>query len=222
MTIDVIAIDGLAGSGKSSTAIVIAQKLGYGYINSGAIYRCVGLLFQQAPKGKSKVMAVLQQNPIKIISDPSNFMILCNGHNVTSKLREPKISLLASNLATKPYIRDYINDLIRCHVKETQQNMVIEGRDVGTVIFPKARRKFFFVATLGIRTRRHGKEASITCKEHLKQIETQISQRDQQDLTRKKSPLIKASDSILIDTSHFSFEQQVNHILNFIPSLNGK
>jgi len=209
----IIAIDGPAGSGKSTTSKLVAEKLGISHLDTGSMYRAVTLYFieNQYSVDQVDIDGIMESIDIEI-SDESVFL---NGKDVTNKLRDPKVSSLVSDISSLQKVRFKMVELQRKISKN--RSIVIDGRDIGTVVFPDAEFKFFITASIEVRANRRFDElktlnSDITLDEILRQIE----KRDHFDSTRVNSPLKKASDAIIIDTTRLSIDGQVNMILETI------
>jgi len=209
----IIAIDGPAGSGKSTTSKLVAEKLGISHLDTGSMYRAVTLYFieNQYSIDQVDIDGIMESIDIEI-SDESVFL---NGKDVTNKLRDPKVSSLVSDISSLQKVRFKMVELQRKISKN--RSIVIDGRDIGTVVFPDAEFKFFITASIEVRANRRFDElktlnSDITLDEILRQIE----KRDHFDSTRVNSPLKKASDAIIIDTTRLSIDGQVNMILETI------
>ena len=209
----IIAIDGPAGSGKSTTSKLVAENLGISHLDTGSMYRAVTLYFieNQYSVDQVDIDGIMESIDIEI-SDESVFL---NGKDVTNKLRDPKVSSLVSDISSLQKVRFKMVELQRKISKN--RSIVIDGRDIGTVVFPDAEFKFFITASIEVRANRRFDElktlnSDITLDEILRQIE----KRDHFDSTRVNSPLKKASDAIIIDTTRLSIDGQVNMILETI------
>jgi len=209
----IIAIDGPAGSGKSTTSKLVAERLGISHLDTGSMYRAVTLYFieNQYHVGKIDIDEVLESIDIEI----SNELVFLNGRDVTSKLRDPKVSSLVSDISSLQKVRFKMVQLQR-NISENK-SIVIDGRDIGTVVFPEADFKFFITASIEVRASRRFDELKASNSDiTLDEILGQIEKRDYFDSTRDNSPLKKASDAITIDTTRLSIDEQVNLILETI------
>lgn len=211
----VIAIDGPAASGKSTTARRIAQKLGYLYIDSGAMYRAVTLkaLRQNVNVSNSNLVSEIARNlEIKFEKNDKKTVILLDGEDVSDAIRSQEIDQNISPVAANSEVRGIL-------VRKQQQlgkngGIVMDGRDIGTVVFPDAELKIYMIAGVEERAKRRGIEQLAKGKEvNLNRIIEDIRYRDSQDLTRKYGPLKKAVNAIEIDTTHLSIDEQVKKIL---------
>jgi len=213
----IIAIDGQASTGKSTQAKKLAENLKYDYRDSGAYYRAITLyLLDNDIKFDINISdKILDKINIKQTYQEGQFSIYLNDDDVTDKIRGHKVSLNVSNYAKKPEIRKFVFNQLR---KSSESNsLVVDGRDIGTVVFPYADFKFFLVAEPKIRAeRRHKQINDDSVKVHI--IEEEIKQRDKTDSTRKIAPLKKAVDAFMIDVSTLTIDQVFNKILQKIKS----
>jgi cytidylate kinase len=212
----VIAIDGPAASGKSTTAKKLAQKLHYIYIDSGAMYRACAL--QAAEKGvalcnKEKLAEMLQKIKIEINYSPDGNRIILNGSDVSERIRDVDITKLSSQIAVIGIVRERMVELQR--EMGEHGGVIMDGRDIGTVVFPEADFKFFMVAD--VETRAHRRWLESNNKEtSLAEIEKELIWRDRNDSSREISPLRIADDAILVDTSNLTIEEQVTQLYEII------
>ena len=213
----VIAIDGYSGCGKSSTAKVVAKILGYTYIDSGAMYRAATLYFLQQQVDLSDREAIdkaLKHIKISFLTDPENGFqeTYLNGKNVEQEIRSMKVSDFVSEVSKIKEVRKEL-------VSQQQQlgkdkGVVMDGRDIGTVVFPDAELKVFMTADLEIRARRRQKELIEKGQEvTLEVIIRNLAERDEIDSTRAESPLVRAEDAVDLDTSYLDFDDQVKKIV---------
>jgi len=201
---DVIAIDGPSGTGKSTTAKMVAKELGWTYLDTGAMYRAVAYLMENGEK------------TINITFDNNN-QILINGVNRESEIREPKISAVVSKYSAMPNIREALT--VQQREIGSKQPCVLDGRDIGTVVFPNAKHKFFLTADYKTRAARRLLELQNAGKaggETLESVEKNLRERDEADSKRDVAPLVRAKDAIEIDTSHLTIQQQVQRILQSV------
>ena len=213
----IIAIDGQASTGKSTQAKKLAENLNYDYRDSGAYYRAITLyLLDNNIKFDLNISdKILDKINIKQTYEEGQFSIYLNDHDVTNKIRGLKVSLNVSNYAKKPEIRKFVFNQLR---KSSESNsLVVDGRDIGTVVFPYADFKFFLVAEPKIRAeRRHKQINDNSVKVDI--IEEEIKLRDKTDSTREIAPLKKAIDAFEIDVSNLTIDQVFNKILKKIKS----
>ena len=213
----IIAIDGQASTGKSTQAKKLAENLKYDYRDSGAYYRAITLyLLDNDIKFDLNISdKILDKINIKQTYQEGQFSIYLNDDDVTDKIRGHKVSINVSNYAKKPEIRKFVFNQLR---KSSESNsLVVDGRDIGTVVFPYADFKFFLVAEPKIRAeRRHKQINDDSVKVDI--IEEEIKQRDKTDSTREIAPLKKAEDAFKIDVSTLTIDQVFNKILQKIKS----
>lgn len=213
-SIDVIAIDGPAGSGKSTTARLVAEKLGFTYLDTGAMYRALTLkaLRKRLDLNKeAEVLLLLDKTNIELHVDKGGLRITLDDEDVTRKIRTQKVTRHVATIAAYPGVRKWMVQLQREMGKKVK--VVAEGRDIGTVVFPDARLKIFLVASLEQRAKRRQKDFSVKKKVDLKKIAEDIEKRDRIDSNRTASPLIKADDAIELDTTELTIEQQVDFVV---------
>ena len=213
----IIAIDGQASTGKSTQAKKLAENLNYDYRDSGAYYRAITLyLLDNDIKFDLNIPnKILDKINIKQTYEQGQFSIYLNDDDVTERIRGHKVSLNVSNYAKKPEIRKFVFNQLR---KSGESNsLVVDGRDIGTVVFPYADFKFFLVAEPKIRAeRRHKQINDVSVKVDI--IEEEIKQRDKTDSTREIAPLKKAIDAFKIDVSNLTIDQVFKKILQKIKS----
>ncbi len=211
-----IAIDGPAASGKSTTAREVARRLGYTYIDTGAMYRAVTLkaLRENIPVTDEEAVAkIAEQIQLKFGKSNRKTVIYMDGENVSEEIRTPKIDRQISPVAANPRVREIL-------VKKQQKmgregGVVLDGRDIGTVVFPGAELKIFMIASVQERALRRQKElAEKGVTPPLEEIIQSIRHRDEEDSRRSHGPLKKAPDAIEIDTTHLTIDEQVEKILN--------
>jgi CMP/dCMP kinase len=213
----IIAIDGTAGSGKSTTAKLVAHRLDYLHIDTGAMYRAVALAVLQKNIDPEDAGAVEELTAhLKIRLRQSNgITVLLNDDDVTDQIRSNGVTAIVSRVSSYGGVRNKLAEEQR--EMGRSGGVVLEGRDIGTVIFPEADVKLFFTADIEERARRRLHEMAEK-GEHVN-YETMIADlelRDQSDTTRKISPLKKADDAITIDTSHLSIDEQVEKVLSIV------
>lgn len=215
-----IAIDGPAASGKSTTARLLAKQLGYIYIDTGAMYRAATLAVINAeadPANKDTVAKIVEKSKIelKMIDDTQHTFL--NKKDVSREIRSPHIDKAISNIATNAAVRKIMVKQQR--FMADRGGIVMDGRDIGTVVLPDADIKIFMRASIDARAQRRMKDHSAHGIS-LDEIKNDIARRDHLDITRKESPLKKADDAIELDTSSLTIEEQVKIILDIIkPSI---
>lgn len=211
----IIAIDGPSGTGKSTTAKLVAAQLGFTYLDTGAMYRAVTYAAHESgilPSDPQGLNQFLQRTPIGF--DSQN-RITIHGVLRESEIRTPLVNEWVSHYSAVPEVRAAMTTLQRAVGQ--QQNCVLDGRDIGTVVFPNAQYKFFLTTDHQVRAQRRlsellAKGESVT----LQQVEQNLQERDRIDANRATAPLRKAPDAIEIDTTHYSIEQQVQKVLSYI------
>lgn len=213
----IIAIDGEASTGKSTQAKKIAENFDYNYRDSGAYYRAITLyLIQNNINSNDNIsQSVLNQISVEQVYKDKKLSIYLNGNDVTKKIRGFKVSVNVSNFAKKPEIRDFVYEQLRSSARSN--SLVIDGRDIGTVVFPNATFKFFLLADPKIRAERRHKQINDKSVK-LESIEEEIILRDNTDSTRKIAPLKKADDAFEIDVTLLTIEQVFEKILSKIKS----
>ena len=211
----IIAIDGEASTGKSTQAKKIAKELDYNYRDSGAYYRAITLycLQNNINSNDDISQSILKQISIEQLYKDKKLIISLNGNDVSEKIRGYKVSVNVSNYAKKPLIRDFVKDQLRSSA--ISSSLVLDGRDIGTVVFPNATFKFFLLADPKIRAERRLKQINDKSVK-LESIEKEIKSRDHIDSTRKIAPLKKADDAFEIDVTHLTIEEVFNKILSKI------
>ncbi|MEX0995073.1 MAG: (d)CMP kinase [Balneolaceae bacterium] len=211
----IIVIDGLSGSGKSSTAKAVAEKLGMQYLDSGALYRAVTYIWLEEEADEKLFLEKLFTKDIRFTYQDHQFHVWVDGEEVTGKIRTGRVSDHVSKVASISEVRNYVNDLMRKAVRE--DSYIADGRDLGSVVFPDADLKFFMKASIDVRARRRHAEMSAGGENiSLSEVEKNLNQRDHLDSTREIDPLRKPADAIEIDTSGVTFEEQVSMICSII------
>lgn len=211
----VIAIDGPAAAGKSTIAQKVAEMLGYVYIDTGAMYRAITLkaLNQNiAVENEEKLEEMLAQTTIRLTNDKKVFL---DEVDVTDAIRQPVVSQNVSAVSAHKVVRD---ELKRRQIEYAKtDNVVMDGRDIGTNVLPNADYKIFMTASVEVRAERRYKEnvkRNIPCD--LESLKNEIQKRDELDSNRKHSPLLKAEDAIEVDTSNMTIEEVVNTIITIV------
>ena len=217
----VITIDGAAGVGKTSTAKEIAKRLGYQYFDTGAMYRAVTLFFIKKNvdlASDSQVTESLDAIKLNIdFSSESEMQIFLGEENISLKIRNQEVTSKVSAVSAIKDVREMMVKIQRSFTKDG--NFVVEGRDIGTVVFPDANYKFYLQADYDIRAKRRLADfEKINEAKNINEIKEDLEIRDKYDSTRKLSPLKKPEDAIIIDTTLCSFEEQVNQILKHIEN----
>lgn len=211
----VIAIDGPAASGKSTTAKLVARRLGYLHLDTGAMYRAITL--QVLRQGLSaddgeKIADVARRVSVRLEKTGDGNRVLLDGEDVTEEIRSPRISRAVSAVSSHPEVRSVL--VAQQRTLAAQGGVVLEGRDIGTVVLPRADLKIFMVADVAERAKRRRadlEKAGNPADEET--IVRELTERDNKDSTRATSPLRKAEDAIELDTSQLTIEQQVEFIV---------
>lgn len=207
----IIAIDGPSGSGKSSTAKQVAKRLGFTYLDTGAMYRAAALGVLQRkidPRDEQSVANAVKTMEVGFSGDK----VLLDGKDVSREIRTDAANKAVTPVSANPVVRELMVEKQRAFAKD--HNVVMEGRDIGTVVFPRADYKFYLLADLDVRAKRRLKESDEPLS--FEEVKADLARRDKYDSSRTHSPLRKAPDAIEIDTSHLTFETQVDKILSII------
>lgn len=210
-----VAIDGPAGAGKSTIAKRVAQKKGFIYVDTGAMYRGLAIHFLKNgihPEDREGIIRACQDADVSIGYEDGVQQIYLNGENVTGKLREEAVGDMASKSSPIPEVREKLLMLQRSLARE--KDVVMDGRDIGTNILPDANVKVYLTASVETRAKRRYDELAakgISCD--MEQIAADIQERDYRDMTRDNAPLKKAEDAVLVDSSAMSIEEVTEAIL---------
>lgn len=217
-----IAIDGPAGAGKSSVSMLVAESLGYSYVDTGAIYRSLAYAMGNDVKveDEDKIRAILENfDPCFKMIDGLNHVYL-NGEDITSYIRTEKVSMTASTVSALPFVRAALLELQKQLGK--QGGVVMEGRDIGTVIMPDAELKIFLTASPRNRAKRRlGDLEKKGVKVSLEELIEEIKKRDKQDSERKIAPLKQADDAVLLDNTEMDLVQTAEFIVKKAEKLAG-
>ncbi len=214
-----VAIDGPSGAGKSTIARRVSEEFGFIYVDTGAIYRTVGLaaaLRKLDPKDKAAVVAMLPEISIRLAygEDGLQHMYL-DGEDVTSRIRTPEISLYASGVSAHPEVRAYLMEMQRSLAREN--DVVMDGRDIGTVVLPDAGLKIFLTASPEARARRRYSELVAKGQDvQYEDVLRDLTVRDENDSTRAAAPLKAAEDALLLDTTEMDFEESCRAVAAMI------
>ncbi len=210
-----IAIDGPSGSGKSTVGRRLAEGLGYRYLDTGAMYRVAALKAKELSidiNDEGNLAKVCSNMEIVFVQDGNEIKTFCNGKDVSEAIRKPEISALASEISTKKAVRGTLVEMQR--MMGAGGGVVSEGRDIGTVVFSGAELKFFLDSTPEERGRRRFKELMEKgIRVSLEETIGEMRRRDQRDRRRRLSPLRKAADALVIDSTHMSIEEVVERML---------
>ncbi len=210
-----IAIDGPAGAGKSTIAKRIARKLGYIYVDTGAMYRAMALYLIREkilPSETEKINEKCREADISIGYENGEQIVYLNGENVNGLIRTEEVGNMASASSPNPNVRRKLVELQQKLAAD--QNVVMDGRDIGTCVLPDAQVKVYLTADSRVRAERRYKELEergVQCS--LDEIEKDIIERDHQDMTRDISPLMQAEDAVLVDSSHMTIEEAADAVI---------
>ena len=213
-----IAIDGFTGSGKSSLAKILAQKLGFKILDTGAIFRAFAYSFLQQVGGElteKKVADFVKKSSVSVVFESDGQHTLFNGQDVTEFLRSEEVSQMASKISVFPVVREKYLQIAREFAKN--YDCVMEGRDIGSVVMPDADVKIFLTATQETRAKRRFADVKKKDKKaKLTDILSDLQQRDERDSTRDIAPLKPCEDSIIVDNSFMDLDETVEYCLNII------
>ena len=222
MTSRVIAIDGPAGSGKSTTAKAVAVRLDIPHVESGALYRAVTLaaLDADVPFEGQRLVALARSLPIRLDLTNSGFRPEIAGADVSQEIRSTRVTADVSEVSAIPEVRAWVNEEVRAAVARHPRGAVLDGRDIGTVVFPDAALKIFLTASPEARARRRLLQDGRPSDERAVRGEiAELARRDVADSSRAVAPLRAADDAILLDTSDLSFDEQVEQIVHLARNL---
>ena len=214
----IIAIDGPAGSGKSTIAQQLSRKLNYVNLETGAMYRALGLkaLESHVPlDDEARLHDLAQLSTIALDPTPLGNRVLLDGRDVSQRIRDTDVSDAASRVSVHPRVREWMV----AHQREMGKlgGVIMEGRDIGTKVFPDADVKIFLDAKLDVRAQRRVTQvAADDDPNKAKQIAEQMAQRDLRDTTRTESPLVPADDAVIIDSSHLTIEEVIAQIMQVV------
>lgn len=219
MSVYSVAVDGPSGAGKSTLSKAVAKELGIVYVDTGAIYRSIGYYIYKNgmdPKDATAVVAVLPQIRVdmRYSNDGLQHMLL-NGEDVTEQIRLPEISMYASAVSAIPEVRTFLLEMQRDMARRS--SVIMDGRDIGTVVLPQAQVKIFLSADVEVRARRRTMELEQrgTPKPY-EQVLEEMKARDWADSHRAAAPLQAAADAVTVDTTHMDFQQSMDAILQEI------
>ena len=212
----IVAIDGPAATGKSTSAKLVAQKLGFTYMDTGAMYRCVTLSVLRnhiALADEEALQLLIQEMDIHFDKTDDKLVVCLNKEDVSTLIRKPEVTSHVSAVSALPQVRNHMVAIQRKSAKN--QDCVIEGRDIGTIVFPKADVKFFLVAEDIVRAKRRQLDLKAIGEEKtIDELVEEIRRRDRLDSERSHSPLKKADDAIEVDTSQLTIDEQVDFMVN--------
>ena len=213
-----IAIDGPAGAGKSTIAKTLAKKLEFVYVDTGAMYRAMGLYFLRngiQSNETEKIEAACDKIDVAIEYVDGEQQVLLNGENVTNLIRTEEVGNMTSAISVNGKVRAKLVELQQALAKKT--SVIMDGRDIGTKVLPEADLKLYLTASSFTRAKRRWLELTnkgISCS--IEEIEKDIIDRDYRDMNREISPLTQASDAILVDSSEMNIEEVISHILTLV------
>lgn len=214
----VVAIDGPAGSGKSTVSKLVAKRLGLLYIDTGAMYRALtlkGMRMKLNLQDEEALVALARSTKIDLEEKSSKLKVWLDGEDVADKIRSPELTANVKYIARVPGVRAEMVSLQR--VIGQRHGAVLEGRDIGTVVFPNAGHKFYLDANIEERARRRFEElVELSQKVTLEEIRQDVAARDESDMKRAVGALKKADDAVLIDTTDLTIEEVADHILSCI------
>jgi len=212
----VVAVDGPSGSGKSSTARGVAQRLSLAYLDTGAMYRAMTWALLRAGvdlDDPTAIAAAAQGVRLESGTDPLDPTIRANGVDVAEPIRSDEVTASVSHVAAVPSVREMLVDLQRSIINASQHRIVVEGRDIGSTVAPQAEVKIFLVADPAARAARRAAEDGT---EDATATELLLARRDEIDSTREASPLAKASDAVVVDSTHLTLEEVIDAIVRIV------
>jgi len=218
----IVTIDGPSSAGKGTIAKSVSKVLGLDFLDTGAMYRCVALLVKEYGfilDDNDITKLKLKNSEINFINDQNDeIRVILNGNDVTLQIRTPEISKLSSDIATKKIVREYLTDLQREYA--SRGNIVAEGRDMGTYVFPDADYKFYLDASINERAKRRLKQLKQSgIESDIYTVLKDLEKRDEQDENRSIAPLHPATNAVIIDTTELSINQVEDLIINRIKGV---
>lgn len=222
----IVAIDGPAGSGKSSTAKAVARALDYRHLDSGAFYRALTLAALRAglvpERWEDLTLPQIEGLCVAAVPRGRGYALTVAGEDVTEEIRAPQVNAHVSRMAAIPIVREWLLSALR--EAGATGGLVADGRDIGTVVFPDAELKVFLVCAPEERARRRLREQGVDAPEHQEVArETErLTGRDEADQSRPTAPLVRAPDAVLVDTTDLTFEEQVSSILRLVERKIGR
>jgi CMP/dCMP kinase len=221
----IVAIDGPSGAGKSTLGRMLAKKLGLLYLDTGAMYRAVALAMMRSgigPDEVAKIASIAEDAEIELVGDPDAMKVFLDGVDVTEDIRTLEVAQAASRVSTVSEVRRIMVEHQRAMGLAAENGCVLEGRDIGSVVFPQADVKFFLTAKPEARARRrHAEDMAKGYGSTYEQTLAEINERDQRDVSRKDSPLTIAEDAVVIDTSELDLTEVFEQMLARIGEARG-
>ena len=212
-----ITIDGPAGAGKTTVTRALADRLGYRYIDTGALYRGVALAVQSRgidPQNDDDLKRLCSDLDLTFVRNNEGLSLYLNRENISDRIRTAEITMLASAVSARPVVREFLLDVQKNLGR--QKAAVFEGRDMGTVVFPDADVKFFLDASTHTRALRRFEEQKLQSSQTLDEVERDIQRRDRNDRTREVAPLKPAPDAIIIDSTDLTAEAVVDLMVSHL------
>ena len=213
-----IALDGPSGSGKSVMARAVSKQLNILYVDTGALYRAIGLFMFRNNVDVANADAVVSKLPeinLELAQSEEGQVVLLNGENVNTDIRLPEISMYASKVSAIPKVREFLLDIQRNTAKKN--NVIMDGRDIGTVIFPDAEVKIFLFASNEIRAERRYKElVEKGIQTTYEEVLSDMLKRDENDRTRAIAPAVPADDAVMLDSSYLNIDETISEIIRII------
>jgi cytidylate kinase len=219
----IIAIDGPSGAGKSTLGKMLAKNLNLLYLDTGAMYRAVGLAVLEngvSFEDKVKAAEIARISRIELVGEPENLQVLLNGRDVSAEIRTNEVGQAASIVSAISEVRKILVEHQRQLGEQSKNGAVLDGRDIGTVVFPNADLKFFLTAKPEARARRRFEEDSAKNRAvSFEQTFAEIKERDERDVSREDSPLSIAEDAIVIDTSELNLTEVYEQMLGIVRAM---
>lgn len=218
-----VAVDGPAGAGKSSISKVVAKELGYLYIDTGAMYRAVtwAVLDRHIdPSNEADVAQLLTELTLRLEPTENTFRVFVNDKEVTDFIRTQEVNANVSQVASLKTVREYL--VAQQRVMAAAGGVILDGRDIGSVVLPKAELKIYLTASVEARAKRRWLEVKDKEPVTLEEIEKSVQARDTMDTTRKESPLVCVPEAIVVNSDNLTFDETVNRMLELIREAESK